>query len=96
MEQLLVPKPSNWMNEKFFNNDNPTLAKITSARIGKNKWGKDELQLEFDNGTIPRRWMSVFGENLVVLTEKFGDDASVYIGKTVKLAQTEGKRLIYP
>jgi len=85
---MKIPVPTKFVSKTALANDQPVNATITGMHLVKSKWQngqeRTDYQLELLIGLEKQR-ISLYGANLLRLTESWGDDTEKWIGRMVRL-----------
>lgn len=92
--RMKVKYSAPWLNDDAMQGKSEILATIASAEVQTTAKGSDVEITVHPHGTKEQYRMSVYGKNLWILINNFGDDTDGWKGKDIKLTVTEenGKR----
>lgn len=72
-----------WLGERDFAKQNPRKFAITAVKCEKGKYGNDWIAELQSDGQFYQ--MSLWGDNLRTLVEKFGKESDNWIGKVISI-----------
>jgi hypothetical protein len=91
---VILADTFSYLSEKDFPNGREQEAIIADCQLIKNRWDKDELQMQIVTREGNIRNLSVYGENLIKLKAKFSKDTDTWLKRTIFIAlvrQPNGK-----
>lgn len=84
-----VQKAERWLSQADFSINNPAKFKIKAVIVDAKEGDRYDYTLNLENTLEQRRNLSIWGDNLNKMIDRFGDDTDNWINKEISIQLVE-------